>query len=387
MLVFCIMESNSLEKGGKMKKYRIKVGLDVDDTLYECNSYALDILNKRYPDEEPMTINEIKSWGRCGRHFDERLELYTDPEFVRTQPIMPGAQKLVRELLKIADVFFVTAVHPKCMSARAEHLIKDFPDVPSENIIMGTRKDVVMLDILLDDGAHNISSSQAAYPVLLRRPWNTNLSGLISVNSYDDFLHFCKMARSSFTDKSPDLSKGGVICLVGPSGSLKNDVAYKLIEDERYEKPTTSTTRACRENECPNAYRFISEEQFVSERNAGKFIETTVYGSNHYGTSADQIIPIVERGNCAVIPIDICGALTLKNLYRSRAILIFMNRNREAVLADILKRKITDEEKISRIMALDFEYQNAEICDTSVDVSDSADEAAATIKRIIDGKH
>ena len=64
MLVFCIMESNSLEKGGKMKKYRIKVGLDVDDTLYECNSYALDILNKRYPDEEPMTINEIKSWGR-----------------------------------------------------------------------------------------------------------------------------------------------------------------------------------------------------------------------------------------------------------------------------------------------------------------------------------
>ena len=46
-----------------MNKYRLRVGLDVDDTLYECNAYALSIINSRYPDEEPIHINEITGWG------------------------------------------------------------------------------------------------------------------------------------------------------------------------------------------------------------------------------------------------------------------------------------------------------------------------------------
>ena len=45
-----------------MKKYRLRVGLDVDDTLYECNAYALSIINARHPDEEPVSINEITGW-------------------------------------------------------------------------------------------------------------------------------------------------------------------------------------------------------------------------------------------------------------------------------------------------------------------------------------
>ena len=159
-----------------MKKYRIRVGLDVDDTLYECNSYAVSIINKRHPDEEPLTVEEIKTWGGTGRHIEERIALYSDPEFVRTQPVTEGAQEFVKKLSEIADVFFVTAVPACCMSARAERLIKDFPEIPAENIILGTRKDVISLDIMLDDGAHNISNSRAAYPVLFRKPWNSGLS-------------------------------------------------------------------------------------------------------------------------------------------------------------------------------------------------------------------
>ena len=61
-----------------MKKYRISVGLDVDDTLYECNSYALSIINSRYPDEEDVKLEDIKGWGSYGRHADERIALYSD---------------------------------------------------------------------------------------------------------------------------------------------------------------------------------------------------------------------------------------------------------------------------------------------------------------------
>lgn len=366
-----------------MKKYRIRVGLDVDDTLYECNSYAVSIVNSRHPDEQPIKVEDIKTWGVSGKRDEERVKLFYDPEFVRTQPVTVGAQEFVKKLSEIADVFFITAVPAGCMSARAERLIKDFPEIPAENIIMGTRKDVISLDIMLDDGAHNISSSRAAYPVLFRKPWNTGLSGLLSVNSYDDFLHFCEMVRNSFSENFPCLGGGGVLCLVGPSGSSKTEIASGLTQLDGFEKPLTSTTRPRRSTEGEGAYRFISEAQFIQEMKDGNYIETTVYSGYHFGTSEKDISPIVERGHVAVIPIDICGAITLKNLYRQRAMLVFTRRERADAIKSIIDRDIDLDDKTRRIMSLDFEYRNSEVCDVEVNVGSDVNEAVEKIVKLV----
>ncbi len=366
-----------------MRKYRIRVGLDVDDTLYECNSYAVSIINSRHADEKPLRIEDIKTWGGNTRNDIERIRLFSDPEFVRTQPITEGAQEFVQKLSEIADVFFVTAVPACCMSARAERLIQDFPEIPTENIIMGRRKDIISLDIMLDDGAHNISSSRAAYPVLFRKPWNTDLSGLLSVNSYDDFLHFCEMVRNSFSENFPRLKDGGVLCLVGPSGSSKTEIAGGLTALEGFEKPLTSTTRPRRKTEDEDAYRFISEEQFLDEMRAGSYIETTVYSGYHFGTSEKDIAPIVARGNVAVIPIDICGAITLKNLYRQRAMLVFTRRDRAEAIKSIIMRAIDLDDKTRRIMSLDFEYRNSEVCDVEINVGDNVQAAIDKIVELV----
>ncbi len=370
-----------------MRKYRLRIGLDVDDVLYECNSYALKILSERYPDEEPMSINEIKGWGEFGRHPKERIALFSDPEFVRTQPIVQGAQRFVSELSKFADVFFVTAVPVVCMSARGERLLQDFPEIPAQNIIIGTRKDVMSLDILLDDGAHNISNSKATYPVLLRKPWNMDMTGLLAVNGYSDFLQLCKMIRNSFNEKVNDVSDGGVICLVGPSGSLKNEIANELAKNyEEYEKPVTSTTRPRRGNESDNAYRFISEEQFVQEKDAGKYIESTVYSRYHFGTSVEEIWPIQARGHYAIIPIDVCGALSIKNQFKRNSLLVFVNRDKKDVVKDIIERDIDSDDKVRRVMSLDFEYRNAEVCDIELKVDNDAKEAARVLAEMIETK-
>lgn len=369
-----------------MRKYKLRIGLDVDDVLYDCNAYALSIINARHPEEEPITINEIKGWGEYGRRPKERIALYSDPEFVRNQPVLPGAQKFVRELSKFADVFFVTAVPANCMSARAERLLMDFPEIPPQNLILGTRKDVIALDILLDDAAHNVANSKAAYPVLLRKPWNLELSGILSVNSYGDFIQLCKMVRDSFTEKISDMSNGGVICLVGPTGSMKNEIAKALTKLHNYEKPKTSTTRPKREDEDTQAYRFISEEQFLEEKDAGKYIESTVYSKYHFGTSQDEIEPIVDRGHYAVIPIDICGALSVRNEFKKHSLLVFVNRPKIEVVRDIISRNTDEDDKVRRIMALDFEYRNAEVCDIELQVGSDPNEAAKNLATMIDEK-
>lgn len=368
-----------------MKQYRIRVGLDVDDTLYDCNGYALSLLAARHPKEPAPRLEEIGGWG-IGRWQKEREALYADPDFVGAQPLLPGAARFVRTLSRMADVFFITAVPAPCMSVRAKRLMEDFPEIPAENIIIGTRKDVITLDILLDDGGHNISSSRAAYPVLMRRPWNTDLSGLLSVNSYDDFLHFCRMVQRSFLSKEPDVRAGGVVCLVGPTGSMKNRIAGALCKLPGFARPLSTTTRPQRAGESPDVYRFLSEEDFLTERDAGHFVETTVYSRYYFGTSREEIEAIVSRGQRAVIPIDICGALTVKNLYRERALLIFLNRPRPKILLDILGRNLPDEDKARRILSLDHEYRNAQLCDTEVSVGDDPATDAAAIARLCRGE-
>lgn len=369
-----------------MRKYKLRIGLDVDDVLYDCNAYALSIVNARYPDEEPTTINDIKGWGEYGKHPKERIALFSDPEFVKNQPVFPGAQKFVRELTKFADVFFVTAVPVACMSARGERLMQDFPEIPPENIIIGTRKDVITLDILLDDAAHNVSNSRAAYPVLMRRPWNMDLSGLLSVNSYKDFLQLCRMIRNSFSEKISDMTGGGVICLVGPSGSLKNEIAHSLTKLRKFEKPITSTTRPKRDDEDDKVYRFISEDQFLKEKDEGRYIESTVYSKYHFGTSADEIVPIIDRGHYAVIPIDVCGALTIRNEFAKHSLLVFVNRPKKDVIHDIVERDIDADDKVRRIMSLDFEYRNAEVCDVELNVGTDPKEAAERLATMIEEK-
>ena len=362
-----------------MRKYRLRIGLDVDDVLYVCNEYAISILRERHGDLPELNINKINSWGAQGNVLDERFAMFASPDFVSSQPLFPGAQKFVRELSKIADVFFVTAVPPACMSARAERLAHDFPEVPTSNIVIGTRKDIMDLDILLDDAAHNISRSRATYPVLLRRPWNTHLSGLLSVNSYDDFVHLAKLIRNSFVEKAPDLKAGGVLCLVGASGTGKTQIAAKLTENVRFARPKTTTTRSRRTAEPLDVYHFVTEEAFLRERDEGGFIETTVYSGSYYGTSDAEIAPIVESGRIAVIPIDICGAISLKNRYRGRAMLVFTDRSREGILYDILSRDVPDDDKVRRIMSLDFEARNEELCDLAVCYDDGISAAAETI--------
>lgn len=367
-----------------MKKYKLRIGLDVDDILYDCNAYALERLNAEDDIQPPLTIHDIKSWGIGQSPVDRRLRYFSDPDFVTAQPMLPGAADFVRRLSAVADVFFVTAVPPACMSARAERLVRDFPEIPPEHILIGTRKDMVSLDILLDDGAHNITRTPATYPVLFRKPWNKHLSGLLSVNSYEDFLHLVEMIRKAYAEEHPDLRQGGVLCLVGPTGSGKNAVAKALTATHGMEKPVTTTTRPRRMDEDDDHYRFLDEATFITEAEAGRFLETTVYSGHHFGTEAAEIDDIVARGKIAVIPIDICGALTLKNRYRQQACLVFLRRKRYHVIRDIVSRELSPDDMTCRILSLDDEYRNEELCDLTVDGDRSVAEIAAELAQMLD---
>ena len=179
------------------RKYRLSTALDVDDLLMECTSYAIRLANEKYKFDPPMTIYEKAHWGKLGTRADSIYPYFSDAEFYRTQPVYPEAKEFVRKLSQMTEVYICTAVPPEFMGIRAQRIREEFPEIPADHIYMGSRKDKIHVDILFDDAMHNILNSPAKYPILMRRPWNEEATGMLAVNNYDEFLKLVRSLRKA----------------------------------------------------------------------------------------------------------------------------------------------------------------------------------------------
>lgn len=360
---------------------KLDIGLDVDDVLLECTPYAVRLANEKYKMNPPLSVEEIKKWGGNGERGDVILEYFNDEEFYRTQPIIPGAKEFVKKLSKIANVYFVTAINPEFMSLRAMRLMEEFPEVPPQNIVLTSSKSVVTLDILLDDGPHNILQTIAKFPVLNRKPWNQHITGCLSINNYDDFFVILEAIQNSLKPTEPVIEGNAIIALVGPSGTGKTAIAEEVCKDENYLKITPYTTRLPRENEPKDAYHFITMEEFLEAKKNGEFFETTMYAGCGYGTKKEDLKNLLEKGN-VVVPIDITGAMTFKaNFPNVRT--VFIKRSREKLLEALLERNVSNKDKVNRIICLETELRNQELCDYVLDNNKTIEAAAEEIRKLI----
>lgn len=363
-----------------LRRHRLKAGIDVDDVLFPCVEYAIEKANKEYKFNPPLSIDEITDWNLKGTRTEVVLKYFKDPDFYAAQPIFDGAVEFVKKLCEVVDVYFVTAVDPLCMGIRAKMLMERFPFIPSDRLIMTSSKNVVDLDILLDDGGHNILSTMAKYPVLFRRPWNQNITGILAVNNYEEFLVLLNEIIYSFTENSFDPTKPAVIGLVGPSASGKTSIAEELIETGKFGKPTSYTTRKPRNG--TDIYHFVSKSEFLAKKKSGEIFESTVYAKEYYGTTKESVQEILDSGKHAIMPIDICGALGMKNNF-SNTIIIYVDRKKTELLTSLLERRIPVEEKVNRILCIDAESRNEELCDFTVNNYGNIEQAAKQVLRIL----
>ena len=163
---------------------RWKVGLDVDDIILSCNEYAVELTNNELHMIPPIQMDEITAWGPLGTRADLRLK------FFETQPVLPGAVEFVHDLQEYGDVFFVTDVQQEYHGIRKNRLLELFPEIPEEHIIITSRKEEANVDVLLDDGIHNLRRTTAEYTVLMQRPWNAAEKNYVTVSGFEEFLAF-----------------------------------------------------------------------------------------------------------------------------------------------------------------------------------------------------
>jgi len=217
---------------------------------------------------------------------------------------------------------------------------------------------------------HNVSRSNAAYPILMRRPWNQDATGVLAVNTYDEFLKLVEVIAEGYTPRwqDSDPNEPGIVVLVGPSGSEKTEVAKQLLKkSDRFEKLISYTTDATVGLQGGEWYHYISLEAFRQMRDSGEIFESTMYAGHNYGSCKQDVQVILERGKHVLTVMDICGAMSLKTHFPN-VTTIFVKRDKEALLKDLLQKPLSVDEKVSRLLMLDAEMNNARICDYTVEV-------------------
>ena len=366
------------------RKFRLTAALDVDDLLMECTAYALRLANEQHHFDPPLSIYEVKHWGKHDTRIDVLFQYYKDPDFYRTQPVLPGAKEFVRRLCQMTEVYISTAVPPEFMGIRAKRIMEEFPEIPPDHIYMGSGKDKIGVDILFDDGLHNILSSTAKYPILMRRPWNREATGVLSVNNYDEFLKLVEVIADSYSihprfskDDLPDIA-----VLVGPSGSGKSKIASKVLARtdtfRKLRSYSTNDPTALEENKW---YQYVSEDEFHRMCESGEMFQSTMYAGHGYGSKKADVEAILSEGNRVLTTMDICGAMSLKTNFRN-VTTIYIKRDKKALMASILNKRSSVEDKVNRLIAIEAERKNAEICDYIVEFKDY-DDAADQICEIL----
>lgn len=366
------------------KKYRLSTALDIDDILMECTSYAIRLANEKYKFDPPMTIYEKEKWGKIGKRIDSIYSYFEDGEFYRTQPVYAGAKEFVRKLSQMTEVFVCTAVPPQFMGIRAQRIMEEFPEIPADHIYMGARKDNIHTDILFDDAMHNILASNAKYPILMRRPWNSEATGMLAVNTYDEFLKMVEVIAESYSAVShqKEATSPDIVVLVGPSGSGKSKIAARfLAENKEYEKLISYTTQDPTTVQVNNWYNYVTVDEFRAMCDSGELLQSTMYSGHGYGSKTGDIEKILSGGKRVIAAMDICGAMSLKTHFKN-VTTVYIKREKRAVMANILGKNSSIEDKVNRLMALEYIDKNAALCDYVISF-DNYDEAHRQLGEIL----
>ena len=142
---------------------------------------------------------------------------------------------------------------------------------------------------------------------------------------------------------------------------------------EQFENPKTYCTKP------GDKHRYLTEDEF----NAQDFFEKTRYAGIQYGTKMEDIEAVLAKGHFVVMPLDMCGAIAMKRHFPT--VIVYVARDKELLIRDIIEQDYSIEEKTLRILSIDAEKRNRQICDYAVnnmDVGAATRELADVLKNM-----
>lgn len=132
-----------------------------------------------------------------------------------------------------------------------------------------------------------------------------------------------------------------------PSGGGKTTIVKAVLaRHPDFEFSVSATTRPKRASEEEGKdYFFLGRPEFERLIREGALAEHEEIYGNYYGTLKSEIQRALDHGRCMLFDIDVKGGLSIKKLYASEAVLLFIAPPGIAVLEERLRNRKTEDEK------------------------------------------
>jgi len=185
------------------------------------------------------------------------------------------------------------------------------------------------------------------------------------------------------------MKKGKLIIVSAPSGSGKSTIIGKIMEKyENLHFSISATSRPPRGTEQNGVeYFFLSPEEFKQKIENNEFIEyEEVYPDKFYGTLKSQVEKQLLKGENIVFDVDVKGGISIKKIYKKRALSIYIMPPSIDELRNRLVKRGTDSPEMieQRIAKAEQELTFADKFDKVV-VNDILDVAVQeTLKLVTD---
>lgn len=159
---------------------------DVDGVLNDLVEKTLVVFNRRY--NRTLTVDDITTYNfaECLPQEDAKkiVELFKEKTIWDSLSPTAGSQKTIKSLLKAGhQIYFATATDPVNFAWKVEWLNKNYPVIPTENIIRIADKSLLKCDVLVDDCLDNLTGILCDR-ICIDHPWNRSSSKDFAYNIY-----------------------------------------------------------------------------------------------------------------------------------------------------------------------------------------------------------
>lgn len=189
------------------------------------------------------------------------------------------------------------------------------------------------------------------------------------------------------TKDKADLKTGRLFVVSAPSGAGKTTLCTALLKAfPEIAYSISSTTRQPRAGETHGVdYFFVTQKDFEAGIKNGLWAEWAKVHDHYYGTSADFLDEMLQKGTHILLDIDVQGACQITDRYPD-AITLFIMAPSLAVLRGRLEERGTDSRAVIEKRMINAEKEIA--CRKAyqhVVVNDDLDTAKATLISLVEG--
>lgn len=180
----------------------MKIGIDLDNIVVNTTESVIEYLNERIPNLN-LNIKDCKQYW-LEKNLPHGYELIVQEAFEskymwKKVKVIKGAKKYINKLREEGhEIYFVTSSLPENLRKKIKHLERELdffePGYIWRHTINIHKKQLLDLDVLIDDCIDNLNGGRKYTSICLDYPWNRNVTdhSIIHCDSWKEIYYEVK---------------------------------------------------------------------------------------------------------------------------------------------------------------------------------------------------